>query len=81
MNRRYTIVFAAFAISQFVGTVVPVFTNIHSNIWPFFALLLLIPGIVVPAILFPSLPYFGTAAVAVTVNAVVWYLSLRWWPK
>jgi hypothetical protein len=43
---KHVMVFAAFAACQLLGVFLPRLTNIHSEIWPAFALLLLMPGIV-----------------------------------
>ncbi len=58
-----------FAVIQTCGVVIPRYTNIHSNIWSVFGLLLLAPGIAAVAVV-------GLAwgvAIAVPVNAALWY--------
>jgi fructose-specific phosphotransferase system IIC component len=62
-----------FILLQVLGVLIPRFTNIHSNIWPAFGLLLLVPGILLAAV-------FGLTwgvVLSVPVNAVAWYFSLR----
>ncbi len=62
-----------FAIVQALGVLIPRFTNIHSNIWPVFALLLLVPGIALVAVLGLT---WGTVF-AIPVNAMVWYFAIN----
>ncbi len=76
-RRKYTFALVGFTLCQLIGSVVPFFTNIHNNIWPLFALLFLIPGIAV-GLVFPMSLALGVA-VAVPVNALVWWLAARWW--
>ena len=62
-----------FAVLQVLGILIPHFTNIHSNIWPAFGLLLLVPGIALAAV-------FGLmwgVVLSIPVNAITWYFGLR----
>jgi hypothetical protein len=58
-----------------VGAIVPLLANVHSNPYPLFAGLLLIPGIFVTAVL----PLTGWVAlpIVVLVNAGAWYFYFR----
>lgn len=75
MRRTYIRVgmWVLFAIIQACGVVIPQFTNFHSNIWPLFAVLLLVPGIALVAVLGFS---WGTAF-AIPVNAAAWYFAMK----
>jgi hypothetical protein len=76
MKWKYWSVFAVF---QFLGVFIPSFANLHSNVWPLFAGLLLVPGV---AILFLfHLPTYYRLAIAVLLNAVFWYLGFKYWQE
>jgi hypothetical protein len=76
MNRRQTLLLVTFIICQLIGTVVPQFANVHTNPWPFFALLLLIPGIGLMFVIPETWTVTLTLAV-VAVNGMVWYLVAK----
>ncbi len=77
LPRRYGKVglWALFAAVQVLGVTIASHTNIHTNIWPAFGLLLLIPGIVVTFAL--ELRVGPAIAAAVVINAAVWYFAMR----
>ncbi len=62
------IFWAVFAIWQALGVWIPRFTNIHSNIWPLFAGLMLVPGIAIPFV-FDFLPFRAGMTMGVLVMA------------
>jgi hypothetical protein len=64
-----------FLMIQTFEVTIPTFTNIHSNIWPVFGLLLLVPGIILMPIF--DLAVVWGIALAVPVNAAIWYFSMR----
>jgi len=70
---RHIGVWLLFVLLQALGVLIPRLTNIHANIWPAFALLLLVPGILLAAVLGLT---WGVVF-SIPVNAVVWYLGLR----
>jgi hypothetical protein len=63
-----------FVMIQALGVVIPRLTNIHSNIWPAFGLLLLVPGIVVVLLLGLT---FWSIALAILVNAATLYYAVK----
>jgi hypothetical protein len=77
MNRKQKRLLFAFVVFHVVGMVVPMLWNVHSNAWPLFAYLLLIPGIAV-AFLVPHTSTVTLALVSISINAVVWYLAAKW---
>jgi hypothetical protein len=69
---------SVFASCQTLGIAIPAFTNIHSNIWPLFGCLLLVPGIAIPFML-DFLPLWVGLAIAVALNALVWFVLATTW--
>jgi len=59
---------------QALGIAIPRLTNIHSNIWPAFGILLLVPGIVVVLLLGLT---FWSMTLAVLVNAAIWHYAVK----
>jgi hypothetical protein len=72
MSKRGWVIFV---IVQVLGAWIPTCTNIHSNIAPLFAGLLLLPGILV-WFLFPHSSIWPVA-VAIPINAIVWYFIVK----
>jgi len=68
-----------FAIIQILGTWIPTYTNVHSNIAPLFAGLLLLPGIAV-WFLFPHSDWWPVM-IAIPINALVWNLIVKGFKK
>jgi hypothetical protein len=63
-----------FAVVQALGVVIPRLTNIHSNIWPLFGFLFLVPGIALVTVVGLT---WGVVF-AIPVNAVAWYFAMSW---
>ncbi len=68
-----TVGWIIFAVVQAFGVLIPRFTNIHSNIWPAFALLLLVPGVALVAVLGLT---WGIVF-AIPVNATLWWFAIN----
>jgi hypothetical protein len=64
-----------FALCQILGAWIPTFTNIHSNVAPLFASLLLVPGVAVWFV-FESNGWWNLL-LAVPINALVWHWIVR----
>ncbi len=71
---RAIVLWFLFVVVQILGVSVPRLANIHSNIIPVFAFLLLVPGIAIVTL-------FGlttwTIGVAILINAILWYLFIN----
>jgi len=64
-----------FALLQVLGAWIPTYTNIHMNIAPVFAGLLLLPGILV-WFAFPDLGWWSLF-IALPVNALTWHFIVK----
>jgi hypothetical protein len=65
-----------FVACEVVGVMVPSFANIHHNIAPLFAGLLLAPGLILLLIFNSFRPEL--VAIAIVINGACWYAVSRW---
>lgn len=67
-----------FIVCQALGAILPLFGNVHMNVFPMLlGLVLLLPGILVVAP-FKELPEIALLAIAVAVNFGAWWFVSSW---